>query len=244
MGPSVGPGGQELAKIDCSVALTPLGRYGVRRILLREGVPAPISGEHADSSAAELLDALMIMRPDLHEAEIAPWLAQRTPEEAVRAVTEAASDPSGGGAFRRALATRVLDSLGGPAVPHLRDLLSSDRAAEAALAAAALMATPDLPEAEKDRLSQRFGPWLAVDMVMAPLEMGEDRLETVFSVNTGDGTEGAGPIGQLLLEGGDDLWKVDHPEAFQALEAVGRLHPDKKVAKAARRAAHKARSRS
>jgi hypothetical protein len=40
------------------------------------------------------------------------------------------------------------------------------------------------------------------------------------------------------------MWRSDHPAAGQALEALGRHHPDKKIAKAARKAEFKARSRS
>jgi hypothetical protein len=37
-------------------------------------------------------------------------------------------------------------------------------------------------------------------------------------------------------------WRVDHPQTAQVLEAVGRLHPDRRIAKQARTAAFKARS--
>lgn len=37
-------------------------------------------------------------------------------------------------------------------------------------------------------------------------------------------------------------WRVDHPVTADVLEAMGRLYPDKKVAKEARKAAFKARS--
>ena len=37
-------------------------------------------------------------------------------------------------------------------------------------------------------------------------------------------------------------WRVEHPATPDVLEAMGRLHPDKKVAKEARKAAFKARS--
>ncbi|MFI9174787.1 hypothetical protein ACIGXB_36025 [Streptomyces lincolnensis] len=37
-------------------------------------------------------------------------------------------------------------------------------------------------------------------------------------------------------------WRVDHPATADVLEAMGRLHPDKRVAKEARKAAFKARS--
>ena len=36
---------------------------------------------------------------------------------------------------------------------------------------------------------------------------------------------------------------MDHPATADVLEAMGRLHPDKKAAKEARKAAFKARSR-
>jgi hypothetical protein len=37
-------------------------------------------------------------------------------------------------------------------------------------------------------------------------------------------------------------WRVEHPATAEVLEAMGRLHPDKRVAKEARKAAFKARS--
>lgn len=40
----------------------------------------------------------------------------------------------------------------------------------------------------------------------------------------------------------DAVWRVDHPATADVLEAMGRLHPDKKAAKEARKAAFKARS--
>jgi hypothetical protein len=40
-----------------------------------------------------------------------------------------------------------------------------------------------------------------------------------------------------------ELWRVDHPYTAQVLEAVGELHLDRQVAKEARKAAFKARSR-
>jgi hypothetical protein len=39
------------------------------------------------------------------------------------------------------------------------------------------------------------------------------------------------------------VWRVEHPAVAEVLEAVGRLHPEKKAAKEARKAAFKARSR-
>ncbi len=40
----------------------------------------------------------------------------------------------------------------------------------------------------------------------------------------------------------DAMWRLPHPEAWDALTMIGAEHPDKKIAKAARKAAFKARS--
>lgn len=229
------------ARIDCAAVLTPLGRYGMREMLLKSGIPAPLVGESADAGAAEFLDALSLTPPASHLDEITAWTTGRSVGDAVREVTEAASEVTAEGALRRAYAADVLNSLGAAAQPELRGLLESDRPALAALAAGALMASGTLTEAEYQRLSTEYGPWLAIDMASGPLEQGEEYLALLVELNTEEGT---GPIGELLLAGADRLWKIDHPGTVPVLEALGRLHPDKKVAKEARRAAHKARSRS
>ncbi len=46
---------------------------------------------------------------------------------------------------------------------------------------------------------------------------------------------------QAAIVGG--LWRSGHPRAVEVLESLGRAHPDKKVAKVARKAAFQARSR-
>jgi hypothetical protein len=40
------------------------------------------------------------------------------------------------------------------------------------------------------------------------------------------------------------MWRLDHPDLADVLKALGDHHPDKALAKAARKAAFKARSRS
>lgn len=213
------------ADIDCSVALTPLGRYGVRQTLLGEGVPAPLSGHLAGVDAAELLDALAVTPAENHLAEITPWLAGRTASEAVREVVEVASSPTGTGAVRRAVGTAILHEVGEQALPELRVLLGSDRPEVAGLAAGVLLSSRSLSEEEHGRLLTEYGPWLAIDMVAGPLELGGD--EHLSFLLTLDADEGAGRIGRLVLDSTDRLWKTGHPATLPALEALGRLHPDK-----------------
>ncbi|GAA1467099.1 plasmid pRiA4b ORF-3 family protein [Nocardiopsis exhalans] len=225
--------------IDCLAVLTPLGRYGVRQYLLGTGIPAPLTEEVADADAAGLLDMLSTTPPELHPTVTAPWLAARTPQEAVREIAEAAADLTGLGALRRALASGVLGSAGEEVVPELRSLLGSDRRTVTALAAGALLSRPERPQEEAEALNEEYGLWLAIDRMSGPLELGEENFVALLGLDTG---EGSGPIEQLLFERGEQLWKVDHPATAEVLEALGRLHPDKTAAKAARRAARKARS--
>jgi hypothetical protein len=73
------------------------------------------------------------------------------------------------------------------------------------------------PLADADRL------WLIVDSASALPDLG----------------------GQVQLEAVvEGLWRCDHPQTVDVLEAVGRSASDKKPAKAARKAAFKARSRA
>lgn len=225
--------------VDCLAVLTPLGRYGVRQILLRSGVPAPLTEEVAAAGAAELLDMLSTTPPELHPTLTAPWLAARTPREAVREIAEAAADPTGPGPLSRALGSGVLGSAGEEVVPELRALLGSDRRTVAGLAAGALLSHPDLPEEEAEALNDEYGLWLAIDRMSGPLELGEESFTDLLGL---DSEEGSGFIGQLVVDRAEQLWKVDHPATAEVLAALGRLHPDKRAAKAARRAANKARS--
>jgi hypothetical protein len=63
-----------------------------------------------------------------------------------------------------------------------------------------------------------------------------------------DGEELAIVVSQAVPRGREEevfelMWRSANPAAQQALEVLGRHHPDKKTAKAARKAAYKARSR-
>jgi hypothetical protein len=65
------------------------------------------------------------------------------------------------------------------------------------------------------------------------------------------GLDDAGPeqvVGMLPASGSvgplEDMWRLDHPRVREVLEVVGRVHPDKTVAKTARRSLAKLRSRA
>ncbi|WP_223268601.1 hypothetical protein [Streptosporangium nondiastaticum] len=87
----------------------------------------------------------------------------------------------------------------------------------------------DVPEPGEDMVF-----WLTIDTIAAQLAA------------SGDTDELRGLVESLVGQHSgffDAAWRVEHPATADVLEAMGRLHPEKKVAKEARKAAFKARSR-
>ncbi|MGQ4269991.1 hypothetical protein [Nocardiopsis changdeensis] len=259
--------------VDGAVVLTALGRHGMRSLGPGDGprgepasggaVPAPragtdrgdgvgvfgagaggrdagAAGRGSGSGTAGLLDRLSTLPPPRHDAEIGPWLAGRTAAEAVRDIAAAAAEPGPRGALRRTIGVSVLVAVGDGAAPELRALLGSASAEVAGLAAGALMALPGTPPGEHLDLLAEYGPWWTIDTVSGLLALGEEHVGELLGPGSGEGTD---VLGEILLSGQERVWRVDHPGALTALEALGRLHPDARVAKAARRAADRARAR-
>ncbi|NEB97085.1 hypothetical protein G3I58_03535, partial [Streptomyces anulatus] len=77
--------------------------------------------------------------------------------------------------------------------------------------------------------------WLAIDTIAAQLD-ADGELDELQGLIEGLSAQHSGFF--------DEVWRVDHPATADVLEAVGRLHSDKKAAKEARKAAFKARSRA
>ncbi|SCD73475.1 hypothetical protein GA0115236_11991, partial [Streptomyces sp. IgraMP-1] len=82
--------------------------------------------------------------------------------------------------------------------------------------------------------SQELVFWLTVDTIAAQLA-AEGNSEELRALVEGLADQHSGFF--------DAAWRVEHPATADVLEAMGRLHPDRKVAKVARKAAFKARSR-
>jgi hypothetical protein len=129
-------------------------------------------------------------------------------------------------------------SVGAAAEPAWRDLLGH----------------PALASYAKLALNQIAGRDPAADPLPG-LQPGADDavalLGDAVAATAGDvsGEELAGTLSQVVPPGQEEqaielMWRSAHPAAAQVLEALGRHHPDKKIAKAARKAAFKARSQS
>ncbi|MFI6487884.1 hypothetical protein [Streptomyces sp. NPDC050564] len=210
------------------VRLTPLGLYGVRARLLEAGMSAPAVGDLADKGADALLDGTAAFPPAAAQAETEQWLARREPLPAARELLAAARGGDAGAPLRRLRCQQALSLVGTEAEPALREVLD-----DAELGGLARVWLSEHGAADVPAPSEAMVFWLTVDTVAAQLA-----------------AEGNSAELQALVEGLAQqhsgffatAWRVDHPATPDVLEAMGRLHPDKKVAKEARKAAFKARS--
>lgn len=210
------------------VRLTPLGLYGLRARMTEAGIEAPAVGDLADKGADVLLDRTAGFPQEAVHAELEQWLVRREPLAAARELLAAGRGLDEGGPLRRLRCQEALSLVGAEAEPALRDVLD-----DAELGGLARVWLAEHGFADVPAPSEQMVFWLTVDTVAAQLaaEGNSDELQGLVE-------------GLALQHRGffDAAWRVDHPATPDVLEAMGRLHPDKKIAKEARKAAFKARS--
>ncbi|MGW0762784.1 hypothetical protein ACWD1Y_41030 [Streptomyces sp. NPDC002814] len=210
------------------VTLTPLGLYGLRARLLEAGVEAPAVGDLADKGADALLDGTSVFPPAAAQAETEQWLARREPLAAARELLAAARGSDEGAPLRRLRCQQALSLVGAEAEPALREVLDDAELGGLARVWLTEHGAQDVPAP-----SEAMVFWLTIDTVAAQLAA------------EGNSDELRGLVEGLAQQHGGFFaaaWRVEHPATADVLEAMGRLHPDKRVAKEARKAAFKARS--
>lgn len=210
------------------VRLTPLGLYGLRSRLQEAGVPAPAVGELADKGADALLDGTSTFPQAAAQAETEQWLARREPLDGARELLAAARGLDAGAPLRRLRCQQALSLLGTDAEPALREVLDDPELGGLARVWLTEHGLADVPAPSEDMVF-----WLTVDTLAAQLA-AEGNSEELRALVQGLAQQHSGFFAAA--------WRVDHPATADVLEAMGRLHPDKKIAKEARKAAFKARS--
>jgi hypothetical protein len=215
------------------VKLTPLGQYGIRQWLLDKGYDAPLIGEFATGDAAALLQGVAEAVNVLPEKEIRIWLAGREPLGAARELLEAARGNDPVAPLRRMLAQLAIGELGEAAEPAVREVLDDRELGGGARALLLAGGASDVPEPDRPMVL-----WTTVDTYAGQLLDlgGEAELERELIARMPVTDDPAAFFGEL--------WRVEHPYTAQVLETIGELHPDKRVAKEARKAAFKARSQN
>ncbi|MFJ8583129.1 hypothetical protein ACIRD2_00530 [Streptomyces sp. NPDC093595] len=212
------------------VRLTPLGLYGVRQRMLEAGVAAPAVGELADKGADVLLAGVARFPEASARAETGEWLARREPLAAARELLAAAKGTDPGSPLRRLHCQQALALAGTEAEPAVREVLDDPELGGLARVWLAERGAADVPAPPESMIF-----WLAIDTIAAQLD-AEGELEELQDLVEGLTGQHSGFF--------DAAWRVEHPATPEVLEAMGRLHRDKRIAKEARKAAFKARSRA
>ncbi|ARX82645.1 MULTISPECIES: hypothetical protein [Streptomyces] len=210
------------------VRLTPLGLYGIRARMLEAGLDAPAVGDLADKGADTLLDGTAAFPQGAAQAEIEQWLARRESLGAARELLSAARGGDEGAPLRRLRCQQALSLVGDEAEPALREVLD-----DAELGGLARVWLAEHGAADVPAPSEGMVFWLTIDTIAAQLA-AEGNSEELQALVEGLAAQHSGFFAAA--------WRVEHPATADVLEAMGRLHPDKKVAKEARKAAFKARS--
>lgn len=209
------------------VRLTPLGRFGVRHLLLAEGVPAPLIDDYAEVSAEAFLDSLSGFSHEGRLVAVDTWMSARTPAEALREIGPAVESP--GMALRRVHAARALDTVSSELLERLRMLTRTAPDPTAAMAGHVLLASGTLAADQHDKVLREQGAWAAVDLVAATTLEGEAELARALA------DPGADVLTLSLRRLIPGFAASGHPAATAALQALADHHPDRPTADLARR---------
>ena len=214
--------------------MTPLALWTMREQLLDEGVEIPLLPPPEEMTAAELVDAADGFGPQELVAEVDAWLEHRTPETAARELLALAATGSAG---ERIVATSAAGRLGAAAAPIWRAALDQRELRPYAKIALTEIAggsaeTAMLPGLEP---TPEDAAWLLTDvLVIALTEFEPEDLAQQLRESVPGGQEPE--MFELMA-------RLPHPEAADVLTQIGKHHPDKKIAKAARKSAYRATTR-
>jgi len=226
------------------VRLTPLALAVLRDQLAEAGVEIPLlPPTAAELTGAQLLAMAEGIGDEEFEAEADAWVAAHGPDAAARELLQLAAD---GGPGERMLAVAAVTRIGAAAGPAWRDSLDVPevRAYAKMTLAGAITGGPD-------GLDGRGGADLPPDLEPLPDDLAwvaTDMLALACDDEFPDAGELAAAFGEAVPAGQeaalfDAMGRSGHPDVVDVLNHVGRYHPDKQIAKAARTAAHRAVSR-
>jgi hypothetical protein len=216
--------------------LTPLGLASIRTQFAGSGIDIPLLPPPAEMTAADLLAMADGASDGEFQAETAGWLAHRTPECAARDLLSAGARS---GPAARMLAVAVVTELGTAAGPAWQEALGQPELRGYAKATLAMLAGAEPPDLD---LTEDDLAWMLTDGLVVDGwgDTGDDAGHEPAAL--AQRLSEAVPAGRELAAF-EMMARVPHPDAAAVLTVIGRHHPDKNIAKAARKAAYKAASR-
>jgi hypothetical protein len=222
--------------------LTPLGLAAVREQLVESGVEIPLLPDAEHMTAAQLISLAAGASEEEFTAETAAWLSYRTAEPAARELlaVAAASDP----ASRILSVGVVITEIGASAEPVWCEVLDRIELRAYAKGALAVLAGGDPAVASPPGLEvdDQDLAWMIIDALAAEGwdDPGDDAGHEPEALVKRLGE--TVPAGQELAVF-ELMARVPHPDAADVLTVIGKHHPDKKIAKLARKSAYKAATR-
>jgi len=210
-----------------TVQLTDAGLVLVRDLLIETGHDAPTAGTFADRPAIELLHAARDMDPPTLWGELEAWRGRRTDDEAAQALTEAIPELD---VAAQLLAFGVLADLPTDVSAPLVRQLESDPTVRGA----ARCWLVDLGVEPDTSLYDPADPGPFIDVLAHRFVAdGPEGLTATLAV-VGNHDDQVAVLG--------NLWRSPSPATLPVLEAIGKNHTVKFVAKAARKAAFQRRT--
>lgn len=211
-----------------TVSLTALGTEGVVHLVDDSDIEVDARPAIESMSAHELLALSAELPEEEADAEFADWMRLREPGRAAEELLEAAAQDESD-ALIRVQAASVVGTLGEAAIPAWQEALKQSSLRPYAATHLSQLQVEGAPEPTQDDTH-----WLILDMWTISAGLG--RSEFVGSLRD------IGP--ELLNNLLEVIWKIPHAHVEELLDLISQVHPDKQVAKAARRALFKARSNS
>jgi hypothetical protein len=216
---------------DGTIELTPLALWALREQFALDKISVPVLPPPSPRMSAADLVALSDAVSDMEfDAIFASWMRGRDPDQAVREllIYAGSSGPHG-----RVTAVDIARRAGAPAYRAWRDAMRRPELRGYARTTLSMMAG-DLPEST---LSLVLDPdpddmtWLATDL-----------LAMACGTNEPDPDEIAAQFAEAV-PAGEEAWifglmaQSSHPDVARVLDVLGTYHPDRRVARDARKAA-------
>jgi hypothetical protein len=223
---------------DGIVELTPLALWALRTQFRLDGVEIPVlTSTPAQMTAASLVSVVDGVGAAELEAESGPWIAARGPDRAARELLAFAAFS---GPRARLVAVNLVRRMGPAAYRAWRDAIQRPELRGYARIALAVMSA---------ELPQSTAP-LVLDLLPDDLlALATDLLALACGQNDPDPEQVAVQFSEAVPEAAEP-WVLDvmsrssNPDVAKVLTALSKHHPDRRVAKNAKRAARAARSRA
>lgn len=208
---------------DEKVTLTSLGLWATNRMLRARGEAAPVFRELASSSASELLHACTSMSLEAAERAIRAWIEARpnTAAQELGLAARAGEVPL--------MALHALSFAGPSGEAEVRQLQAID-----SLRPQAELWLVQHGYEDSSSLSPETLQTAMVEAIAVEIDDDGPVAATALFQSLGPEEEQAHLVERLV--------RADHARTSEVLETIGRYHPSKSVAKAARKAAFKRRT--